>query len=100
MQKPESTLVNETHKILGGVEIQTNHQISARRPNFVLINKEEITCQVDFVFPVSHKVKIKETDKINRYGDLAREQKKLWNIRMMVIPIVAGAFGKVSKDLE
>ena len=31
--------------------------------------------------------------------DLARELKKLWNIKVKIIPIVIGAFGTVSKGL-
>ena len=32
--------------------------------------------------------------------DLTREMKKLWNMRMKVIPIVIGALGTVPKGLE
>ena len=31
--------------------------------------------------------------------DLARELKKLWNIKVMIIPIVIGALGTVTKGL-
>ena len=34
MDKPESVLENETHKILRDFEMQTDHQNPARRPNF------------------------------------------------------------------
>ena len=32
---------NETHKLLWDFEVQTDHQISARRPDLILINKKE-----------------------------------------------------------
>ena len=38
---PESVLENVTHKILWDFEIQTDHLISARRPNLVIINKKK-----------------------------------------------------------
>ena len=41
MHQLESVLKNETHKILWDFEIQTNHLISDRRPDFVLINKRK-----------------------------------------------------------
>ena len=44
-------------------------------------------------------VKLKESKKQNRYQDLAWELKKLWNIKVMVILIVIGAFGTVTKGL-
>ena len=43
---------------------------------------------------------MKETEKIDKYLDLARELKKLWNMKVIVILIVVGAFGMASKDLE
>ena len=77
MHKPESVLENETHKILWDYEIQTDHLIPARRPDLVLINKKKRTCQlVDFAVPADHRVKLKESEKIDKYLDLARELKK------------------------
>ena len=40
-------------------------------------------------FPVEHRGKMKESEKIDEYLDLARELKKQWNKE--VIPIVVGA---------
>ena len=40
MYNPESVLENEMHKILWGFEIQTDHLISARRINRVIVNKQ------------------------------------------------------------
>ena len=41
IHKPESVLENETHKLLLDFDIQTDHLISAKRPNFMIINKKE-----------------------------------------------------------
>ena len=43
--------------------------------------------------------KLKECEKRDKYLDLARELKKLWNIKVTIIPIVIGAFGTVTKGL-
>ena len=45
-----------------------------------------------------HRIKLKEYQKKDKYLDLARELKKLWNMKVTIIPIVIGAFGTVSKD--
>ena len=45
-------------------------------------------------------VEIKEIKKMVKYLDLAREQEKLWNMKVMVMPIVGDAFGMVPKGLE
>ena len=49
--------------------------------------------------PVCYITKLKESEKRNKYLDLAREQKKLWNMKVMVISIVIGAYGTVTKRL-
>ena len=38
---PESVKENETHKFLWDFEIHTEHQISATRPDHIIINKEK-----------------------------------------------------------
>ena len=57
-------LENETHELLGDFEIQTNHKISARRPDMIIINKKKRTCRiVDSAFHADHRVKLKESEK-------------------------------------
>ena len=55
---------------------------------------------MNFAIPPDYSVKIKESEKINEYLDLARELKMLWNMRVTVIPMVVGALGTVAKSLE
>ena len=56
MHNPES--------VLWDFEIQTDHLISARRPDFVIINKKKSTCRiVDFAVLADHRVKLKEIKK-------------------------------------
>ena len=47
-----------------------------------------------------YRVKISENEKRNKYLDLTRQLKKLWNMRVTVIPVVIGALGTVLKGLE
>ena len=61
MHKPESVLENETHKLYWGFEIQTDHLISAKRPDLIIIKKKKKkrkkkrTCRfVDFAIPYDH----------------------------------------------
>ena len=51
------------------------------------------------VVPVEPSCIIKSENKNNDL-DLARNLKRLWNMKGIVIPIVAGALGTVSKGLE
>ena len=54
---------------------------------------------MDFAVPADHRVKLKVSEKKDRYLDLAKELKKLWNMKFTVIPIVIGALGAVTKVL-
>ena len=63
-------------------------------------NKKKKICKVvDFAVPADHRIKLKESEKKDKYIDLARELKKLWNMKVMILPIVIGAFGTVNKGL-
>ena len=42
MHKPESVQVNKTHKLPWDFETQMDHQISARRPDLIIIIKREL----------------------------------------------------------
>ena len=46
-----------------------------------------------------HRIKLKECEKKDKYLDLAKELKKLWNMKMTVIPIVISAFGTGTNGL-
>ena len=54
---------------------------------------------VDLVVSTDHRIKLKEWEKKDDYPDLARELKKLWNMKVTIVPIVIGALGTVSKGL-
>ena len=54
--------------------------------------------------PADHRMMLKECEKKDKYLDLARESKKLWNLKVTIISIVIGAFvtkrlTKVTKGL-
>ena len=104
MHNPAPVLENNTHKLLWDFDIHTDHVISARRPDLIIIIIIKIiikrTCKiVDFAVSADHRIKLKECEKKNKYLDLARKLKKLWNMQVTIIPIVIGAFGTVTKGL-
>ena len=89
MHNPGSVLENDAHKFLWDFEIQTDHLISARRPEVIIINKKKKktkkkrkkkkkrTCKiVDLAVPADLRIKLKESEKMDKYFDLDRELKK------------------------
>ena len=103
IHNPAPVLENDTHKLLWDFDIHTDHLILARRPDLIIINKKKrkkrICKIVDFAVPADHRIKLKECEKKDEYLDLARELKKLWNMRVTIVPIVIGVFGTVTKGL-
>ena len=101
MHNPESVLKNETHKLLWDFEIHTDHQILARWPDLIVINKKKMRTWriVDFDVLANQRVKLKECEKRDKYLDLAGELKKLWIMKLTIIPMVIGALGTVTKGL-
>ena len=53
---------------------------------------------MDFAVPADHWVKLKESEKKNKYLGLAREVKKLWNMKVTSIYVI-GALCTVTKGL-
>ena len=51
---------------------------------------------VDFAVLFDSSVVEKEKEKIEKYQDLARELKKIWNMKVKVVPIVPGPLGTIS----
>ena len=69
------------------------------RPNNNQKKKRELAKLPTLLVPADHRIKLKECEKKDKYLDLARELKKLWNMLVTTIPIVIGAFGTVTKGL-
>ncbi len=89
---------NDTHKLLWDFDLQMDHLISARRPDLIII-KKRICKIVDFAVPADYRVKLKEREKKDKYLDLVRELKTLWNMKVTFIQIVIGGLGTVTKRL-
>ena len=64
----------------------------------MILNRKNRTYRiVKFAVPADHRVILKESEKKDKYLDLAKKLKKLWNMKVTVIPIVIGALGTLTK---
>ena len=73
---------DERIKILWDVCIQCDHVIEARRPDIVIINKDDKTCLiVDIAIPGDSRLNEKEGEKFEKYQDLKREIMGMWNLK-------------------
>ena len=48
---------------------------------------------------MDHRINLKECEKNEEYLDLAKELKKLWNMKLTIVPIVIGALSTITKGL-
>ena len=98
IRNPAPVLENNTDNLPWDFDTHTNHLISAIRPDLIIINnKKRIRKMVDFAVPADYRIKLNV--KKDKYLDLARELKKLWNMKVTIIPFVIGTFGTVTKGL-
>ena len=99
MHNPASVLENVTHKLQWDFDIQTDLLISDRRPALKKSIKKKNLQNCRFCCPADLRIKLKESEKKDKYLDLARELKDLWNMKVTIIPIMIGTFGTVTKGL-
>ena len=59
---------------------------------YTSVQKDKYLYQIiDFACPYDGRVDSKELEKIEHYQDLAKELRKIWNMKNKVIPLVKGA---------
>ena len=95
---------NKNHLISVRRQKTKNHLISVRRQSTTKKKKKKkkkkkICKVVDFVVLADHRIKLKDCEKKNKYLDLARELKKLWNMKVTIMPIIIGAFCTLTEGL-
>ena len=97
---PKSVEESEEVKLLWHFTIQTDREIQHRRTD-ILIQKKTAkeAIIVDIAVPGDSNVLQEETEKYEKYQDLAREIKNIWKSRTKVVLVVVGALGSVSKKL-
>ena len=101
MHNPESVLVNDSHKVLCYSEILTDRLILARRPDRVIVNNKKKNLPNSGLFRSSwpHGKNWKKLTRVANTYTLLENWKKLWNMKVTVIPVVIGALATFTKGL-
>ena len=55
---------------------------------------------IDVANPRDHNMAQKKFEKLDNYSELRLEVARMWNKKMVVVPIIIGALGSVPKDLQ
>ena len=65
----------------------------------MVVDKKGRTCKIiDFAAPGDSRIEEKDKEKIEKCQDLRRELQKIWNMKVKIIPLVAGSLGAISKQ--
>ena len=78
---PDSVSEDDEAKLMWDVNMQSDHAIEARRPDIVVVNKQEQKFTIiDIAIPADKRIGEQENEKIEKYQDLKREIARMWNI--------------------
>ena len=99
--KTENVDENKNLKIPWDFTIQCDHIVEARRPDTVVVDKvKKETMIIDVAIPRDTRVCDKEQEKIEKFS-LLKDKVCLWQMKKVVlIPIVVGAFGTITTRFE
>ena len=99
LHQPEAVLDNSDYKLLYDFNIFTDHKITARCPDLVLMDKQlQCTKLIDVACMMDRHVVEKHREKIEKYLVLAVELQTLCNTRIEIVPLVFGALGNIPEQ--
>ena len=99
--QPEAVMDSSDYRLLYDFNIFTDHRITARRPDIVLIDKQQrLTRLIDIACVMDRNVVEKHREKIEKYLHLSVELQSLWNTRTEVVPLVFGALGSIPEQTK
>ena len=91
------TIIN----FLWDFSIRTDHELGARSPDLLIVNKREKSCQIiDVAIPENGRVRKKEDEKVEKYQNLAKEVWKMYDAMTKVIPVVMGGIRISTNESE
>ena len=84
-------------KLLWDFTIQCDRHIPHNRPDVVCVDYlTKIIYLIDVAIPGDTRVTEKVVEKHQQYTDLKIELQKMWNMRVVILPLVLGALRSVS----
>jgi len=98
---PESVIENKTHLLYWDRTILSDKEAIHNRPDITVFDKEKKKVQfIDMAIPSPNNMQTVYAEKIRKYGELARQVKRLWNAEeVVIIPIIISSNGLIHKEL-
>jgi hypothetical protein len=87
--------------VLWNQGVHTHREVTVNKPDILIKNKKEKTCVlIDVAMPADRNITAKEAQKKLKYKSLCIEIQQMWNMKCMIIPMVVGATGIVTRGLR
>jgi hypothetical protein len=95
LYEPEDVIVLWTQGV------HTGREFTANRPYVIIKSKKEKICTlIDVAIPADRNVAQKEAEKKLKYKSLCTDIQRIWNMKCMIIPVIVGATGIVTRSLK
>jgi hypothetical protein len=81
--------------------VQSEKTIPNNKPDIIIRGNEKGTCMlIDTATSGDRNVIKKEAEKILTYKDLTIDTELMWNVKTILIPVIIGAIGTISKTFR
>ena len=107
MKKARTAIKIETKPYLSNnnnnniIIINYDRSIKANWSDIIVKDCTKKTCLlIDMTVPSDRNRSLKEYEKMSKYKDLEIEIKKMWHLKVIVMPVVVGALGMIKKKTE
>jgi hypothetical protein len=86
--------------VLWNQGVHADREVTANRPNINLKRKEKTCILIDVAIPADRYVMQKEAEKKLKYNSLCIEIQRMWYMKCMIVQVIIGATGIVTKGLK
>ena len=99
--EPAKVTENKEATILWDMQIHTDREIAANKPNIVIKDHKNKTCKlIDMAVPSDRNTLLKTTAKLSKYKDLEIETTRVWGMKTEKVPVVKGVLRLIKKGLQ
>ena len=97
---PKPVYEEEDVTVLWNQAVHTDREVTANRPDIIIKKKGKTYTLIDVAIPADRNVVQKEAEKKLKYKSLCIEIQRMWNLKCMIIPVIIGATGIVTRSLR
>ena len=99
--KPETVTGKEEVTILWDLQIHTDRELSANKPDIAIKDHANQCCKrIDVSVPSDRNTSTKVIEKLSKYKDLEIEITRMWGMRTETTSVIVGALGLIRWGMD